>query len=517
MKRTIALLLSALLALSATSALGSEVMTLDEKLALQLQNGSGLIVAADFSASSDLDLSVLDEQMNTLLKALLPGSRLDIKRVQGAGSGNRGKEDMTLTLSRAGAPLADLRHTSDGVLESFTSSLFGGKSYASARGDGLLLDLLMDRGTAWPGLERAIYAVYGADLEWRKQADAQLKAVSDKLSLWLQGYTRVSTERDAQNQLITVNTITIPMADLKARMKTLLADLYANRTLSGLLREVMTAAESAAYLEPSMLQGFSAAIDRLPVSGNVSISRRYNAAGRTLLDDMTLPMGGTRGVESLHYRMEAAGSDSDKTLLEIAMQPKAAGQSQGSFYSLSLEGGPVADDPGGSMHSFTGTLLIRNEPEGTEGFTVQAGEKDDERTYEFNLSYDQGIEEQDAQTRQYTRAQEYSLLIKPQDIEGEGDQSMTLKVTLSSGADTRSATRFEGTFSWQDMSNETKVEAAVSGGSAAPWLIPSGEAAGAIRLDRMNESELARQKTGLQADLLAAVTRLGIAFLMPKP
>ena len=344
MKRTIALLLSALLALSASSALGSEVMTLDEKLALQLQNGSGLIVAADFSASSDLDLSVLDEQMNTLLKALLPGSRLDIKRVQGAGSGNRGKEDMTLTLSRAGAPLADLRHTSDGVLESFTSSLFGGKSYASARGDGLLLDLLMDRGTAWPGLERAIYAVYGADLEWRKQADAQLKAVSDKLSLWLQGYTRVSTERDAQNQLITVNTITIPMADLKARMKTLLADLYANRTLSGLLREVMTSAESAAYLEPSMLQGFSAAIDRLPVSGNVSISRRYNAAGRTLLDDMTLPMGGTRGVESLHYRMEAAGSDSDKTLLEIAMQPKAAGQSQGSFYSLSLEGGPVADD-----------------------------------------------------------------------------------------------------------------------------------------------------------------------------
>lgn len=94
---------------------------------------------------------------------------------------------------------------------------FWGKELCFRPWDGLLLDLLMDRGTAWPGLERAIYAVYGADLEWRKQADAQLKAVSDKLSLWLQGYTRVSTERDAQNQLITVNTITIPMADLKAR------------------------------------------------------------------------------------------------------------------------------------------------------------------------------------------------------------------------------------------------------------------------------------------------------------
>lgn len=517
MKRTIALLLSAILLLSASSALASETMTLDEKLALQLQNGSGLTAVADFTASSDLDLSILDEQTNALLKALLPGSRLELKSIWGAGSGNRGKEDMTLTLSRASVTLADLRHTSDGVLESFTSSLFGGKSYASARGDGLLLDLLMDRGTDWPGLERAIYAVYGADLEWRKQADAQLKAVSDKLSLWLQAYTRVSTLRDTQNQLITVNTITIPMADLKARMKTLLADLYANRTLSGLLREVMTAAESAAYLEPSMLQGFSAAIDRLPVTGNVDISRRYNAAGRTLLDEMTFPMGGARGIESIHYRLEAAGADSDDMLIEVTMQPKAAGRTEGSFYSLSFTGGPVADDPGGLMESYTGTLLIRNEPDGSEGFTVKTGEQDDEKKYDFNFSFDQGVEQQDAQTRQYTREQEYSLLLKPQNIQGEGDQLITLNVTLSSGADTRSATRFEGTFTWQDMANETKMEAAVTGGSAAPWVIPSVAAAGAIRLDRMNDLELAGQKIQLQTDLLADVTRLGIAFLMPKP
>lgn len=517
MKRTIALLLSALLLLSASSALASEAMTLDEKLTLQLQNGSGLTMSADFTASNDLNLSVLDAQANALLKTLLSGSRLEIKNIRGAGSGSRGKEDLTLTLSRANLPLADLRHTSDGVLESFTSSMFGGRSYASARGDGLLLDMLMDRGSAWPGLERAIYAVYGADLEWRKQADTQLKTVSDKLSLWLQGYTRVSTERDAQNQLITLNTITIPMADLKAEMKVLLADLYANRTLSGLLREVMTAAESTAYLEPSMLQGFSTAIDRLPVTGKVSISRRYDGAGRTLLDDMTFPMGGARGIESIHYRLEASGADSDKTLVEVTMQPKAAGRTQGSFYSLLFEGGPVADDPSGAMESYTGTLLMRKEPEGNKGFTVQTGEKDEEKKYEFNFSFDQGVEQQDAQTRQYTREQEYSLLLKPQNIEGEGDQSITLNITFSSGADTRSATRFEGKFSWQDMSNETKIEATVAGGSAAPWVIPSVEAAGAIRLDRMNESELAGQKAQLQTELLAAITRLGVAFLMPKP
>lgn len=517
MKRTIALLLSVLLLSSAALAFASSSMSLDEKLALQLQNGSGLTAEVNFTLTGDLNLSVLDEQVNALLKALLPGAQLELKSIRGAGSGNRGKEDMTLALSRAGVALAELRHTSDGVLESYTSTLFGGKSYASARGDGLLLDLLLDRDTTWPGLERAVWAMDGADLEWRRQAETQLKVFTDKLSLWLQGYTRISTERDTGNQLITVNTITIPMADLKTEMKGLLSDLYADRGLINLLREVMTSAEAAAYLEPSMLQAFSAAIDRLPVGGNVTISRRYDAAGRVLLDDMKFPMGGARGMESIHYRLEAAGLDADKTLVEITMQPKDQGRQEGSFYSLSFEGGSVQDDPDGTAESYTGTLLIRKEPEGNEGFTVQTADQDAEKIYHFTLSLDQGVEKQDSQTRNYTREQEYSLVIKPQDIEGEGDQSIKLNLTLSSGADTRSATRFAGSFVWEDLSNESKIEAAISGGSAAPWVIPSVDASGAIRLDRMSESELSGQKTQLQKDLMAAITRLGIAFLMPQP
>lgn len=517
MKKILSCLVAAVLLLSSVSALASELMTLDEKLALQLQNGSGLTAEVSFTASSELKLSVLDEKTNSLLKTLLPGAKLTLKSIGGAGSGNRGKQDMTLSLSRGAGELAQLRHVSDGVLESFTSTLLGGKTYTSARGDGRLLDLLLDRDTVWPGLERAIFAINGADLEWRRQAEEQLKPVSEKLSLWLQGYTRVSTEKDSKGQMVTVNTITIPMNDVKAEMKTLLADLYANRALSGLLREVMTAAEAAAYLEPGMLQGFNAAIDRLPAAGSVTISRRYNAAGRTLLDDMVFPMGGARGIQTIHYRLEAADGPRDTTLVEVSMLPKDKKNEKGSFYSLSFEGGTDPDAAGGeNAESYTGTLTVQSEPAGNEGFTVQAADASAEKKYGFNLFLDRGSERQDAQTRRFTRAQEYSLVIKPQNIAGEGDQSLRLSLTLSSGADTRSATQFEGTFSWKDMASDTGLEAAVSGKSTAPWMIPSVETdAGSIRLDRMSDSQLAEQKTQLKKDLLAAVTKLGLAFLMP--
>ncbi len=516
MKKLISCLLAAMLLLSAPGVLAQESMTLDEKLTLQLQNGSGLTAEANLTVSDGLDLSVLDEKTNALLQALLPGAQLALKSISGAGTGNRDKQDTTLTLSRAGTQLAQLRHISDGVLESFTSTLLGGKTYTSARGDGRLADLLLSRDTAWPGLERAILAVNRADLEWRKQAEAQLKPISDKLSLWLQGYTRVSTERDSAGQLVTVNTITIPMNDVKAEMKVLLADLYANRTLSGLLREVMTAAEAAAYLEPGMQQGFNAAIDRLPATGSVTILRRYDAAGRTLLDDMSFPMGGVRGISAIHYKLEGLSDGRDSTLIEVSMLPRASSGGSGSRYSLSFEGGADADASAGeNARAYTGTLTVQKEPEGNEGFTVQAGDASAAKTYNFNLFLDSGTEQQDAQTRRFSRTEEYSLVIRPQGIEGEGEQSLRLSFTLSSGADTRSATQFDGTLSWKDVQSDTGIEVSFTGRSAAPWMIPSVDAAaGSIRLDRMSESELAAQKTQLNRDLNAALTTLGLAFMV---
>ena len=167
----------------------------------------------------------------------------------------------SLKLTRGSVQMADVKYVSDGFLESISSSLLGPKPYASIRGDGLLTGLLLKQDTAWPGVERPIWAMSTADLEWRKQAEAQLKPITDKLSLWLQGFTRITTERDAGGQTITVNTITVPAPEVKKQLKQMMSELYANQAMMAAAQQ-MTAPEARAYLEPTMPQGFHAATDR---------------------------------------------------------------------------------------------------------------------------------------------------------------------------------------------------------------------------------------------------------------
>jgi len=517
MKKMTALLLAALLLLGLMPAMAAEYDTLDQKLALQLQNGSGLTATATLSTTPNLKMSVLSETDNVMLAALLPGAALELRHIRGANAGGRGKEDLSLKLTRSGVQLADLKYLSDGFLESVSSTLLGAKPYASARGDGLLAALLLKQDATWPGVERPIWAMATADLEWRKQAEAQLKPITDKLSLWLQGYTNMTTERDAGGQAITVNTITVPAPELKKQLKAMMSELYANQAMMALLREQMTGAEARAYLEPTMLTGFHTAIDRLALDGSLAVQRKYDSTGRLTLDDIRLPMGGTRGIRQVHYRYELLSGGEGSTLVEVTMMPKgtAAGQ-QGSIYTLDMRGGPVADaQEGADTQSYTGTLTLQPEPGTQQAFTVNEAAKPIQHEWQFNLYMDHGAETVDAQTSRLKREHEITLLLKPQNMPGVGDQSIKLNMSIDSGRATSSATRFNGQLVWQDLSTEGAVTADISGASAPPWVIPSVDTADAIRLDRMTEQQLTLQQTQLQAALAAALTRMVTSLPVP--
>lgn len=517
MRKMTALLLAALMLLGLTPVMAAEYDTLDQKLALQLQNGSGLTATAAFSATPNLKMSVLSEADNVMLAALLPGASLELRHIRGANVSGRGKEDLSLTLNRSGVKVADVKYTSDGILESVASSLLGPKPYAAARGDGLLAALLLKQDTEWPGVERAIWAMSTADLEWRKQAEAQLKPITDRLSLWLQGFTRITTERNTAGQTITINTITIPAAEVKKQLKLMMSELYGNQTLLALLREQLTAREARAYLEPTMLQGFYTAIDQLALDGSVTVQRKYNPAGQLILDDIRLPMGGARGMRLVRYRYELLTDGEGTTLAEITMMPKStAANAQGSVYLLEMRGGRVADAPeGADATSYAGTLTIQPEPGTDQAFTVNEADKPAQRVWQFNLSADHGAETVDAQTSRLKREHAITLLLKPQNMPGVGDQTVKLNLSIDSGRPTSSATRFNGQLVWQDLSTESAVTADISGASAPPWVIPSVDTADAIRLDRMTEQQLTQQQTLLQATLTGAMTRLLTSLPVP--
>src|SRR5665811_1067661 len=153
---------------------------------------------------------------------------------------------------------------------------FGAARYASSKGDGIIASLLIGQPGRWPGMERILYTLATADNAWNFRAEAALKPYSDKLSLWLQAYTTITSTENATGQTVTGNTVSVPAEELKREMKQLLATIYQDTTLLTLLKEQLTAREAAAYLQPSMLPALSAAIDALPITQTLTVTRTYD-------------------------------------------------------------------------------------------------------------------------------------------------------------------------------------------------------------------------------------------------
>ncbi|MHC1786769.1 MAG: hypothetical protein AB9880_06890 [Christensenellales bacterium] len=515
MKKTLSLLLAALLLLSLTAAMAQDY-SLDSKLRLQLLNGSGLTGTAALSLVPGKTMSALDAATNTLLAALLQGTTLDLRYIRGI-SANVGQEDLSLVLKRGTEQLADLRYTTDGVLESLGSSLLGPGKLASAKGDKLILGLLTGQAAQrWPSLERAIYTLSIGDNAWNKRAEAALKPYTDRLSLWLQAYTRITGGQGATGQPLTLNTITIPAADLKSEIKQLLTAVYQDKAVLTLLKGQLTPREVAAYLQPSMLPGLSQSIDLLPLSDNIAIMRGYDLKGAVALDEMRLPLAGTGGAQSLYYRYDMIGANESSSLIELQMAPKVPGNKTGAQCSLSFKGGPLEDAPEGTeQSSYAGTFTLTPEAAGTEGFTVDKAAPAAALVTDFTLYLDFGGEIKDQTTGASTRDYEITLLLKPVGNEKVGEQAILLKGQLASGPQTNAATRFSGSLIWQDQLTGGSITAEITGTSAAPWAIPTIAGTGALRLDSLTQEQLALQKTQLQATLQRSLLALTQSFLVP--
>lgn len=512
MKKTLSLLLALLMLLSSSIALAQDY-TLDRKLQLQLLNGSGLKAKAQLSVTPELQMTALDAATNNLLAALLPNAELELNYIRST-SANRGQEDLNLLLKRGGAQVASLHYGTDGILEILGSSLLGGQSLVSLRGDGRILGLFSGKAlSTWPGLERAIFAVQNSDNVWRAKAETLLKPYLDRLSLWLQPYTKISTEKDAGGKQITVNTVTIPASAFKTQMKQMLAELYRDTEMMNHLRQLLSASEVVAYLQPTMLPGIQAAIDQLKLTGDITVSRRYDQAGSLIKDELDLPMAGAQGLERVRYSFAADQAGVEKGLIELIQESSAGAMSTG--WSLSFEGGRPSDaQEGEETLSYTGTLTISPKVD-EKSFTVE-GEAKPLKVFDYNFYRNTGKEAYDEASKISTQEHELTLLLKPRDIEGLGDQRISMTAKLSSALGDGKATHATGKLVWQDMSTQSAITADYSGSSAAPWVIPTVNTAGAVRLDAMTQEQLNAQKTRVQVALTTAIAGLAQALLVPK-
>lgn len=491
LKRILSLFAAAILALGCT-ALATEY-TLDEKLKLQIENGSGLKAELKFSSEGG-DLSVLDSTGNALLKAL-NGTLLSLQYLRGAGR-QKGAEDTKLTLVKGDKQMASYTYRKDGLMESFATSLLQDKLYADVALGGTAAQLLSGQDAAWPSVENLILKLNMADATWQAAAKAKLDAFGAKLTLWLNGFSKTAT---GVNGAAVKTEIRIPAADFKAELKALLKDFFADKDLQTLLNEQFSPREAAAYLQPSLEEGLSAAIDALPLTGEITATRAFDLKGVLRENKFSLPFAGLRGMESLQYSFLAPEGEAEKTSVKIIMQKQDSSAQTGAQWTLDLS---------------AQTEKTLTQYEGKLNFEPEIGAKEAKKPWglEFSLWWKAEPEIQSEDKSASSRDFSAELRLTPKGEGAAKPQEISMKLKLDSPANSRAATRFAGQITWAEAEDDSKVTVEVNGSTTAPWAIPAVDLTTAVRLDKLEEKELtalaAEWKSALPLSLAALILSL---------
>ena len=499
----IALLLNAAAAVAQATVVSPQVEeSLDWKLTQQIVNGSGLKLSASFETSGVMPQSPLDAATAQVLMSVLPQSTLALNYLKAAFGTQKGREEMILSLLKGEDPAASFVYRSDGTLETFSSTLLSDAQYGAAKGESLFTGLLLSGGMSWPGMERILFTLLTADNEWKTAAAKLMSAYSNAVSAWLQGFTQVHT--DTQGDNVTTEThVVLPAAAIKLEIKALLERFFADEPLRALLKERFTAREAAVYLDPGMKGGFLSAVDALPITEDVEITRIFGKDGSLVRDDIYLPMGGAKGLKAVQYLLTAEGEGQVTTTVDVQWQPALPASTQGKQLTLTYTRAAVKN--GSVSGTYTGRVDILDEtPEGQERL--------EDRAYTFTLSLGQGTMNYDREKDNYSSEYLMMLDFSPENIQSGSKQTVALQATLDSGSNPRSATHINGSVEWRDDKGAL-VKAFVTGSSVAPWSIAPIDDTRVLRLDSMAQTELMALFSSWQQTLQISLAKLLAQYL----
>ncbi len=498
MKRGIALVLAALLTLAAASAL-AEDYTLAEKFYQQAVKESAYRGTVTLSVSG-AGTAAIGAAEWAGLKSLAPRLSLSIEH---ATTPYKDEGQATLTLTLDGGVSSKLTYLYDEQLMAFSGTMLGGDTayYSAARGWNMteLLEGFLSDDHTWPPVWQMILAVENAPEEWKARAAGRIGVYETKLGLWMNGYAKFSTGREG-SVMYSQLACSIPAQAVKAEIKQLMVDFYNDAELLTLLREVVSAREAAAYLQPSMMNALFTMLDGLELNGSVEVVRRYDAAGNALLDRVSLPFGG--GLLSA---------------LTISCAYQEAGRNW--QFAGSLNNGAEFDVSCLMTEEtiFTGSVRLVTPEEENAGFVVSDTARNT-IAFDYNLNWEPGVDVYTLATDRFSREISGSLLIKPR--EGNlPEQSLTLEMNMSSGSSKRSATQLNGTLTWRDLNSGASISAILTSRTAAPFAYTTPSAlTGAMRLDLLSADTLAavvRTWTLRAQNYFASLALGGISFTSP--
>ncbi|MGN0973042.1 MAG: hypothetical protein ACI4OY_13875, partial [Aristaeellaceae bacterium] len=450
MKRFWCLMLCLALTLTSACALAADDYTLPEKLQMQIEFGNGVKGAVLLTASGEGAL--------TQALSALNGTEIQIRAIT---------LDGTYQTSF---------YALDGEQQVGLTQLYGDVDRLYLRSE-LLPDLLLSYPLGENWLERLMgrgedanptwYSAAGnllslTDAAWEEAWAPALQPYTTALELWLSAYASepVVNQGEQGETLMTVR-YAVPVEDVKAEIKALLAQALSDETLMALLRAQVTEEQAAVYLTPGLLYYYEAVMDALPLSGEITMERDLSTRGETISTAVSLPLpAGSRWQE---MSLEQSGGDTTLTLA-------------GDENSLTL----VLKTASATEASAVYNGLVRLEPQEGKGYAIAFNLKK-----VFSHTVDDDTREHDVTTWTLDLAMDESVAGDEDYATFEPVQA-TLMTHFHSKNAKRNATTLEVTASLAQGTESLSLAGSIK--TTSPWVLDQLPTDGAEDLTAMTDS-----------------------------
>ena len=150
-----------------------------------------------------------------------------------------------------------------------------------------------------------------ADEAQRESLEAVVEKMSLRMDLWIEGYRQnAELGRLEDGSAIITVTYQVPPANIKAQASQLVLDLLSDDTARESLASYLDAQSAALLLNPEYQPYYFAAIDALPLSGDLILSRTLDMHGETVALHLSLPFYDAEGGPvTLRYDRERGEGD----------------------------------------------------------------------------------------------------------------------------------------------------------------------------------------------------------------
>ena len=315
------------------------------------------------------------------------------------------------------------------------------------------------------------------------KVDEVLERFVTKLDIWLEGYRQsaVIGETEDGTGTIAVNYVIGP-SHVKAQVKQMIVDLLGDEDARAHLSELMGADVSAVYLSPAWQPYYLAAVEALPLEGDLTIDRTVSFTGETLNLTLSLPyydpvMGDcvitysrTPGEDEQPLNEITLESENRQVTLKYVEYSSMTNVSvmQGTLSSVWLEDGENVQPP------VAVAFVLRSEE--TES-TGEEGHEIYNVNYQLSLAPDEETQLENAP------------VFEPVNVE--------LKAEFASKPPTKAATRISASLSFAQENAAEKYVLVFEGKTRVRW-VPEELPKEIINLDAMTDEERgALLQTGL--------------------